>query len=370
MWCEIERVKTPDGQTQAVIESQMQARAPDEEEIGEISTHPHAQMRRMGARSVLQAPFSQIRIVAKSDACRATLGRWTGVGTPVTEWEQRLARWAISNGLAVRAYKGLAMDSDEECAQSRWSTEEGAFWAEMGGQKENNQVRGASWRGITKGKPIRIKREDANGSDDQGAIALEQAHGAPRAIAESAWEFGKEGVATRALGWWLWRFAAVRSRTVAEVHGVCVETAKRGAPEGGGMVTIGLTLALRSARERPEGVWGYDAVSHGLKWVGDDTAAFFTHARDALDPNVGNPTGVAIIYVDIERMNAKYENMALSVSLLNAGVCIAAAYEAGRHEQISVRALGSAPAQEWLAATKRDPSRQCPIGAFVFGMRV
>ena len=369
MWCEVERVHGPNGETQAVIEAWLQAHAPSTEEVGQISTHPHAQVRRMGSESVLQAPFAQIRIIAKTDACRGALGRWTGVTAPESDWERRLGRWAITNGLVVHGHRGLALDPDGETPQGRWSAEEGAFWAEMAGRKTNGQTRGATWRGVRTGRPMHIKRWTRRDRGGHDQIVLCRASELERTIAESAWGFESEAIATEQLGRWLWRFAAVRSSATMEVHGVEVETARRGIPEGGGMASLGLTLALRKAAGRPEGVWRYDAIAHAVEKIHEDTAAFFTHGRETLDPRVESPTGVAVISVDIERVNAKYENMALSVSLLNAGVLIAGAYEAGKHEEVAVRALGIAPGEEWLMTTGADPRRECPIGSFVFGTK-
>ena len=189
-----------------------------------------------------------------------------------------------------------------------------------------------------------------------------------RAIPGSAEYFSEQPISKEQIGAWLSRFAQVRQQRQNTFEGDIWETARRGAPEGGGMAALGATLAIERCVGVEPGLYDYAARGHRLEPRRGDPGPFIKRAEQSMDFANGRPAGVMIITSDMRRMTAKYHRTALSISLLNAGVWIAAAYAIGREEGIAVRALGKTDGETWIRYANLPIAELTPVASIAFGI--
>ena len=330
---------------------------------GRWTLAPMAALRRRGHQAMLEAPFTGVRVRCLDTAASAFLGRCAiGAGAERAP-ERTLAGYAAGAGLVERcAHAGPPARADGD-PNTCWSPEEGALWELHALADASEGGRGALWPG-TRYAPLEPLEA---GVPEGTGIALEGGARLARAVPGSARAFAGTYVGKRALGRWLARFARIRTRAEYETDGHRYESVVRGMPEGGGLGTLRVWLALERVRGVERGLYAYDALGHRLHPVAAEIGAITRQAETSMRGIEGAPAGVAILSTRAARLGAKYHRIALAIALQNAGACLAAATSAGAHEGIAVRGNGAIAGDAWLETTGHDPRLEAPVGAFAFG---
>ena len=367
-WNTCERLRNTEGTLDAEIQSRgAKMRRADVDPETEWTTTRLSALRRIGRLSVLEQPFADIRIVARSANARAWLGQCTGSARALTDNEQAMASAGAAHGLLAPCIDGLPPSvHDEPGPDALWSYPEAAHWASITFDLDDEADRaGATWKG-TRHEPF----ADLIADDERrtiGEIVLKDSEGIARAVPASAQRFAPEALKAQTLSRWLARFGRIREVRAMTDADTDYQLVRRGMPDAGGLGAVRLWPAIERVEEIKSGLYRYNALRHTLSEVSRKVRIFIDRAEQGTDQLFGRPAGVLVMSARMERLNAKYNRIGLSLALQSAGACIAAATVAGGHEGIAVRAIGLPPSEEWLEATGKEPSKECPIAMIAFG---
>ena len=356
-----------EGRTCAEVIGQRGA-APATDAGGEWIAVDGAALEREGLRTTFSAPWTDTRIVCRSQEARAFLGRCLGGAAPENEIERALARAGAGGGLLERSREGLPSEAHASGGGApAWRGADARFWASFATDREGDPPKGATRpHPREEAIPARVETTIA---EDRGSIALEGADGCDRPIPASAKSFSQDPIPLDVLGRWIARFMRVRSRSEITKNGKSEDRIRRGFPEAGALGALGLWIASRRLEDVPEGLWRYDADRHRLVGGWGATGKLALDAARAHAEEGGHAAaGVGIVTAQMERANAQYDRIALSLALQNAGVCMAAAARGGEAEGITIRIYGRIDASEFARQSGTTPRREAAIGAFGFGM--
>ena len=367
-WRTVERLRGADG----TLDAEIQSRGEDvrRHTVGtdtEWTMSRLGALRRIGRLSVLDHPFAEMRIVARSPGARGWLGRCTGCARAHSANEHAMVSAAAAHGLLVACADGLAPSAhDEPAGQGLWTYPEAAHWASIALDRDN----ATAPAGLTR-EGMRHRALPGLVADDErdcaGEIVLAASTGLARAIAPSAQRFAPEALKAEALSRWLARFAQIRElRTMTDAD-EDYQLVRRGMPEGGAFAALRLWPAVERVDGIAPALYRYNALRHTLSAVSRKSRIFIDRTEQATERLFGRPAGALVLSARMNRLTAKYSRTGLALALQNAGACIAAATAAGAHEGIAVRGIGIAPGEEWLEATGKHPSEECPLAMIAFG---
>ena len=368
-WQTRERLRNEQNTLDAEIQSRAgQVRRVSVDAETEWTTTRLSALRRIGRLSVLELPFSDIRIVARSPSARGWLGQCTGSARARTDNEQTMASVGAAHGLLAPCIDGLPPSRhDEPKAHGLWSYAEAALWASTTLNLDDETDRaGPTWEG-TRYEPLTdIVARDERETGSEIALANDDAR-PPRAIPASAQRLAPEALKAKTLSRWLARYAQIREVHTMNDAGNEYQFVRRGMPEGGGLGVLRLWPAIERVDGIENALYRYNALRHTLKAVSRKVGIFIDRAEQATEYLFGRPAGVVIVSARMERLNAKYNRIGLSLALQGAGACIAAATVAGAYEGVGVRAIGLPPSEEWLEETGKNPCKECAIAMIAFG---
>ncbi|QYR20283.1 SagB family peptide dehydrogenase [Paenibacillus sp. sptzw28] len=166
-----------------------------------------------------------------------------------------------------------------------------------------------------------------------------------------------------ALGEFLFRTARIRMQYETVLFG---QYTGRPYPNAGSCYELELYAAVRSCPGLPDGLYAYDPNGHALRpYAGADSEELFQEAlsaRPEMDPQV-----LIAITARFQRISWKYESIAYSLVLKNAGVLIAYFYLTASAMNIPSFALGTGSLSRLTMLTGTDPLQEFPVGEFVLG---
>ena len=183
-------------------------------------------------------------------------------------------------------------------------------------------------------------------------------------------EHGSRPITVDQLGEFLYRVGRIRAvRTVDERSGRYYESSSRPYPSGGAIYDIELYVTVRSCSGVGPGIYHYDPLRHGLTLVSDRLESV---RRVLLGAYVGSgkvcePQTVITLASRFTRASWKYEAIAYSLTLKNAGVLYEAMYLAATAMGLAGCGLGSGDSSLFSQVTGLDPLVESSVGEFMLG---
>ncbi|MFD1952976.1 SagB family peptide dehydrogenase [Paenibacillus thailandensis] len=167
------------------------------------------------------------------------------------------------------------------------------------------------------------------------------------------------------LGEFLFRTARIRKHYDAGIFG---NYTGRPYPNAGALYEFEIYVALRSCPGLADGLYAYDPGLHALRrYDGANVEPLFAEAllsRPEMEPQV-----LVAVTARFHRVSWKYQSIAYSLLLKNAGVLLAYFYLTASAMNIPSFALGSGPLSRIMELTGSDPLQEFPVGEFVVGSR-
>jgi SagB-type dehydrogenase family enzyme len=183
-------------------------------------------------------------------------------------------------------------------------------------------------------------------------------------------EHGNSPITLGQLGEFLYRVGRIRAvRTMDERSGRYYESSSRTYPSGGAVYDIELYVTVRACAGLEPGIYHYDALRHRLTLVSERLEAV---RRILLGAYVGSggvsaPQTVITLASRFTRVSWKYEAIAYSLTLKNAGVLYEAMYLAATAMQLAGCGLGSGDSSLFSQVTGLDPLIESSVGEFMLG---
>ena len=303
---------------------------------------------------VLERALHPWRVVCLTDFAVTVFARCFAGFSPASDLERELIHLSACADLLSGCVEGLPDPPARPDPRVPWSEADASFWASFACPGFGSDPVGEVWTGHRDGDfpspgPV-------HGASISEEIPLPSCGFPPRALPRSSLVFGDCSLPFLSLSRWLSRFARARSRRAVFADGFFVDVFERGAPEGGALGTIVVSFAVLSVEGLDPCLYRYDFERHSLLKIDVPVAPLIFSAMQSYGDSVsGTPALVACLSVRIDRMGAKYSRMALSVSLLNAGVVLGAASRAAELEDLFVRPCGRIDAPLWQSAFGVDP---------------
>jgi SagB-type dehydrogenase family enzyme len=171
-----------------------------------------------------------------------------------------------------------------------------------------------------------------------------------------------EPVSANQLGELLFRCVAVRRLEQGEHD----EISRRPYPSGGARYPLEVYLGVGACRGLATGFYHYDALGHSLTLVAERSPALAQLMREA---SVGPepPQVLVVIAARFERASWKYEGIAYSLILKEAGAVTQSFYLVGAAMGLGICAVGHGDSDRFSELAGRDPYVESSVAELVVG---
>jgi SagB-type dehydrogenase family enzyme len=183
-------------------------------------------------------------------------------------------------------------------------------------------------------------------------------------------EHGDRPITTEQLGEFLYRVARIRAVNKIDAQtGRFYESSSRTYPSGGGVYDIELYITIGDCTGLQPGVYRYEPLSHQLTLICDRVDLVRRMLLDAYSASgrVALPHTVITLASRFTRVSWKYESIAYSLTLKNAGVLYEAMYLAATAMNLAGCGIGCGDAALFSLITGLDPLVESSVGEFMLG---
>ena len=370
-WAVVASARGACGAVEAVLETLVHDPSSFEDPSGaqvgsQWLVRPWGTLARRDGNVVLERALHPWRVRSVGEESAGVLGRLMAGTEARTEVEAAVLGLAGAGGLAARCRDGLPEPEPGPDLRSAWTEADARFVAGFSYAPFGGRTCGATWTGH-RGERF-PGSGPASGPGERGRVRLEASSESERPVPRSARCFSGGALDVGVIGRWLGRFAHARATRVVERPGSATEGFLRGCPEGGGGGTTVVTLAVLDVEGLCAGVYRYDFQAHELVWIDADPVPVAASVRANYDTLLrGSPPVVGCLSARMDRMGAKYARMALSTSMINAGVFLAGAYRAAASEGLALRGCGVIDGALWQTTLGVSPLIECALCSFGLG---
>jgi oxazoline/thiazoline dehydrogenase len=185
-------------------------------------------------------------------------------------------------------------------------------------------------------------------------------------------EHGDQPITVEELGEFLYRVARIRSVNKVDARtGRFYESSSRTYPSAGAVYDIELYVTIGNCAGLRPGVYRYEALGHQLTLICDRVELIRRMLLDAYlaTGRVAQPQTLITLASRFSRVSWKYESIAYSLTLKNAGVLYEAMYLAATAMKLAGCGLGSGDSALFSLITGLDPLAESSVGEFMLGAR-
>jgi SagB-type dehydrogenase family enzyme len=183
-------------------------------------------------------------------------------------------------------------------------------------------------------------------------------------------EHGNRLITTEQLGEFLYRVARIRAVNKIDAQtGRFYESSSRTYPSAGGVYDIELYITIGDCTGLQPGIYRYEPLSHQLTLICDRVDLVRRMQLDAYSASgrVAMPHTVITLASRFTRVSWKYESIAYSLTLKNAGVLYEAMYLAATAMNLAGCGIGCGDAALFSLITGLDPLVESSVGEFMLG---
>lgn len=285
-------------------------------------------------------------------------------------WVARLVNMLDAVGMLTAVNESGEGTEDRNRDQRTWSFPDLLFHASHRSTRRDRRV-GATypWKGVLEpmpalkrcasGERITLVRPDltAVANSDASFTSVMEARRSVR-------RHGAQPLMLAQLSEFLYRVAHVRdgeSRASAPY-----EVVPRVYPSSGACYPLELYPVVGRCEGLAAGAYRYDAVSHALEPIADDTASLLESTAWVMENNA-LPDILFVITARFGRVAWKYEGMAYATILKDVGVLIEAMYLVATAMRLAPCAVGAGSTATAERILNLEPLAESPVGEFVLG---
>ena len=183
-------------------------------------------------------------------------------------------------------------------------------------------------------------------------------------------EYGQDTITLEQLGEFLYRSAGVRQvNGVDQERGAYYETSNRPYPSGGATYDIELYLSISRCDAIDPGLYHYDPLAHQLERMSDLTPQVQALLHDARGSAglAADPPVLITLASRFQRVSWKYQSIAYSIVLKNAGVLYQTMYLVATAMNLAPCGLGGGNADLFAQAAGLNYYVETSVGEFMLG---
>jgi SagB-type dehydrogenase family enzyme len=345
-----------------------------------------AYMRRLGDASVLDSPASHVHVTLGQPflgsllaACSASRGlAEITTMVPGADSAEVRAAAAFLHGVGVLAVadQNGATAEDSSCSVAQREFHDVAFHAASRNGLTASAT-GGTYRFKTCIPPTPVLKPAPAGPsvalprpDLKRIMHDDPPLGQVMEARRSLREHGDLPITVGQLGEFLYRVGRIKTvRKVGEGAGRAYEVSSRTYPSGGATYDLELYVTVRDCTGLGPGVYYYDALGHQLTLICERAdmvrKVLLNACRASATPTP--PQAVITMASRFNRVSWKYESIAYSVTLKNAGVLYEAMYLAATAMNLAGCGLGSGDSALFSLITGLDPLAESSVGEFMLG---
>ena len=183
-------------------------------------------------------------------------------------------------------------------------------------------------------------------------------------------DYGEQPITLAQLGEFLYRVASVREVIDADPErGAYYQVSRRPYPSGGATYDLELYLTIASCEGLDAGFYHYDPLEHQLERLSastPETEALLSDARRSA-ALAANPPVLITFASRFQRLSWKYQSMAYSIVLKNAGVLYQTMYLVATAMGLAPCGLGGGNSDLFAKAAGTDYYAETSVGEFMLG---